>query len=340
MSLVHGVLNHYSIGALAECYEIKSGLMHSTYGVNARKGQFILQRLHPKLATAEIIQDYEAMTSYLAEQGLVSPRLIRTIDDQAVHLDEQGHWWRLTTRLPGTTPDKVEHIRQVEQGARALGRFHRAVSRFDYVFKSQHPLHDTAGHLSRLRDAVARPDLTIYQAPITDEINQILDLLPQLMLPETLPRRVVHGDPKISNILFKDGDAIGLIDLDTCNQHTVLVDLGDAIRSWCRDGSEDERHRFQLDRFEALLRGYATDGPSLTRDEIEWFARSGRLITLELASRFARDALEDEYFAFDETRYPDRRAHNYARTRAMIYLAEDMRRHQDAMDDLVASYLR
>ena len=126
MSLVHAVLNHYSIGEVTDCFEIKSGLMHSTYGVNTTLDQFILQRLHPKLSTAEVMEDYCAITEYLVNKGLMSPRLVMTRDNQAVQIDTRGAWWRLTTRLPGRTPDKVEDPGQVEEGARALGKFHRS----------------------------------------------------------------------------------------------------------------------------------------------------------------------------------------------------------------------
>ena len=67
-----------------------------------------------------------------------------------------------------------------------------------------------------------------------------------------------------------------MIDLDTCNRHTVLVDLGDAIRSWCRDGYEDEVQRFHIDRFEGILQGYADSGASLNRFEIESLWKAGR----------------------------------------------------------------
>ena len=129
-----------------------------------------------------------------------------------------------------------------------------------------------------------------------------------------------------------------MIDLDTCNRHSTLVDLGDAIRSWCRDGAEDERQRFHIDRFEAILRGYAAEGPALCEAELELLPTAGRLITLELACRFARDALEDEYFAFDAERYPDRPSHNRARMAGMLFLADDMRAHQDAMAELVRAH--
>jgi Ser/Thr protein kinase RdoA (MazF antagonist) len=329
----------FPIGLVREVTQIKSGLMHSTYGVNAESGRFTLQRLHQKLSTPEIIGDYEAVTRHLYQKKLPAPCLIRTRDDRPIHVDEDGRWWRLASWVPGETPSKVQTAEQAEQGARALGRFHRVMMDFDHHFASQHPLHDTEAHLSNLRASLNDQELAGFGELVAPEIETILRALPSLLLPTTLPLRVVHGDPKISNVLFDGQSAIGLIDLDTCNRHTVLVDLGDAIRSWCRDGSEDETQHFQLDRFEAMMRGYAAEGLPLTAEERGYLSQAGPLITLELASRFARDVMQDEYFAFDSEKYPSRRAHNCARTRAMLFLAEDMQRHTLQIERLIKEYL-
>lgn len=333
------ILSHYDIGQVVEIHEINSGLMHSTYAVDAGVGRFTLQRLHKKLATAEIVGDYEAVTTYLSQKDMLSPRLVRTADDQPVVVDSEGRWWRLATWIDGETRDKVSHVSEAEEGARALGRFHRAMADFEYDFASQHPLHDTNAHLSGLRAAIEVPEYAAYRASIADEIDEILTTLPGLLLPADLPQRVVHGDPKISNVLYRGNRAVGMIDLDTCNRHTLLVDLGDAVRSWCRDGSEDEAQHFRLDRFEAIIRGYADEGPELSDLERRHLAGAGRLITLELASRFARDVLQDEYFAFDASRYSSRRAHNQARTRAMLFLARDMLAHRNQIEEIIESYL-
>lgn len=313
--------------------------MHQTSFVDAESGRYVLQRLHPKLATKAILADYQAVTLHLAAKGEHAPRLIQPNSDALVIHDEHGHWWRLTTRVSGRTHDKVINVKQAEAGARALGRFHRAMADFEHSFGSNHPLHDTQGHLNRLRVAAADPAYAQARATIDAEIETIVELLPPLVLPDTLPSRVVHGDPKISNIMFEGDEAVGLIDLDTCNRHSVLVDLGDAVRSWCRDGAEDERQHFLVDRFEAMLCGYAAEGLALTDLERHYLVGAGRLITLELASRFARDVLEDEYFGYDTERYACRRDHNQARTRAMIFLADDMHRHQLDIERLVKSYL-
>ena len=329
------LLSTYAIGAVHHIRPITKGLMHTTLEVEADAGRFIFQRLHHKLSTAEIIDDYEAVTAHLALKGLPSPRLIRCADGQPVAVDGEDRWWRLSTFIEGHTPTRVDHPDQAREGARMLGRFHAAMADIPHTFGSQHPLHDMEGHLARLRAAAANPAYAEALATVRDEIAEADALLAQVLLPADLPLRVVHGDPKISNIMFSGDQAVAMIDLDTCMRHSVLVDLGDAVRSWCRSGTEDEQQAFQLERFEALLQGYAETGPPLTEAELALMPEAGRMITLELASRFLRDVLEDEYFAWDADRWPDRRSHNRARGRAMLHLAADMRSKSSEIKDLV-----
>ena len=291
MNAIDQIAEKFPIGRLKTVTEIKSGLMHSTYLVDSDEGQFTLQRLHKKLATNEIIGDFEAVTNFLYDRKLVAPRLIRTSANEPVFVDKDHRWWRMSSWVPGYTKAKVESAVEAEQGARALGRFHKIVADLDHHFASQHPLHDTRAHLAGLKDAIQTPAYESALHLIKPEVEQILDQLPSLILPDSLPQRVVHGDPKISNVLFDGDAAIGLIDLDTCNRHTVLVDIGDAIRSWCRDGSEDEQQHFRIDRFESILAGYAAEGLELTDHELDYLPQAGRTITMELACRFARDVM-------------------------------------------------
>ena len=119
-----------------------------------------------------------------------------------------------------------------------------------------------------------------------------------------------------------------MVDLDTCTRHTVLVDLGDAVRSWCA-GPEDDPGGFRFDVLERMLEGYGASGVSLSEREWALVPRCGPLITWELASRFLRDTLEDRYFGWDASRYPSRRHHNLTRGRAMVELAAEMERRSD-----------
>ena len=111
----------------------------------------------------------------------------------------------------------------------------------------------------------------------------------------------------------------------------ALVDLGDAIRDWCHVPEAIQGERFSVERCRALLEGYLSVADELTELERAWLPRAGRVIALELASRFAWDYLEDSYFAYDATRFPSRRAHNAVRMRDMYLLADEMRAAADEL---------
>ena len=88
----------------------------------------------------------------------------------------------------------------------------------------------------------------------------ILATLPSLIVADE-PQQLIHGDLKISNLIFDDlGHAVGISDFDTILRHARAIDLGDAFRSWCNRTAEDDPDaRFDITFFEAAASGYAQD---------------------------------------------------------------------------------
>jgi Ser/Thr protein kinase RdoA (MazF antagonist) len=153
----------------------------------------------------------------------------------------------------------------------------------------------------------------------------------------TTTQRIVHGDPKISNLIFAaDTDrAVCLIDLDTLSRMAVALELGDALRSWCNPATEDAASaRFVRPFFEAAIAGYAAAAPGFLAPE-EWRAipRGALTITVELAARFCADALRESYFGWNSARYESASAHNQARVQGQLKLAEGIRRELAALED-------
>jgi len=138
-----------------------------------------------------------------------------------------------------------------------------------------------------------------------------------------LPSRIIHGDLKISNLRFTGDTATSLIDLDTLQRGTLDAELGDALRSWCNRSAEDDPEpSFDLGLFEAAMRGYVAGARGLPLTKAEWasIVPGVERITLELASRFVRDALEERYFGWNPA-YGTPGEHNLVRARAMTELA-------------------
>lgn len=155
--------------------------------------------------------------------------------------------------------------------------------------------------------------------------DNIIATLPGLLLNDTVGehKHVIHADLKISNVVFDNGRAVGIIDFDTLLWHYPAVDLGDAYRSWCNRTAEDDPHAtFDTTLFDAAEAGYAEGrGVALNLETRNLHLRATKLIALELASRFLIDVVRDNYFGYDPKRYPSRKAHNLARAVGQFHLA-------------------
>jgi Ser/Thr protein kinase RdoA (MazF antagonist) len=201
-----------------------------------------------------------------------------------------------------------------------VGLLHKHLAACDYIPQGSIPhFHDTAFVLAELQNV--HPQLPDEVRGIADDI---IATLPSLIVADE-PLQLIHGDLKISNLIFDDlGHAVGIIDFDTILRHARAIDLGDAFRSWCNRTAEDDPDAtFDVVFFEAAASGYAQGfGLPSTPETRARHLRATRQITLELAARFLIDVVHDAYFGFDAVRYPHRRAHNVARARGQYHLAQ------------------
>ena len=310
----------------AQLAPLTGGLINTTYAVRDSGGapMGVLQRVHPIFA-GEVNLDLEAVTAHLAANGMVTPRLVRTRVGEP-WIVAGGRVWRALTWVDGVTVHAVPDASWAEAGGELLGRFHRAVADLSYDYRfARAGVHDTAAHLARLADHVARgaePEWVELGREIAGEAAA----LPAL--PVTAERHC-HGDLKISNLLFSAPPVRGvcLVDLDTLGRGTMAFELGDAMRSWCNPYGEDAGGvRFDLAIFTAAIRGFrAVADALLTDDERTSIVIGAETVSLELAARFCVDVFRDEYFGWDAARFPSRRAHNLVRARGQLALSRAIR---------------
>jgi Ser/Thr protein kinase RdoA (MazF antagonist) len=301
-----------------------TGLINRTYLACTPEGTpRVLQQLNP-MFRPEVNEDIEAVTAHLEARGLLTPRLLRTRAGRLC-LPAEGGSWRVMTFIPGRVLDAVEVAAEAAGAGYLLARFHRALDDLDYRFRHRRPpVHEPARHLAALAEALATHSAHRLHAPariLADEIFAAARALPPL--PET-PLRVVHGDPKISNLVFaKDGpEALCLLDLDTLGPMRLPFELGDALRSWCSVSSEDEpAGQFCALRFAAAVEGYAEAAAGWwTADERRAILPATATIQVELAARFCADSLNESYFGWNADRFPGRGEHNMARARGQLAL--------------------
>ncbi|HEY5951176.1 MAG TPA: phosphotransferase [Kofleriaceae bacterium] len=315
------------------------GLINKTFVVRDDAGAPIaaLQQLHP-IFGAEVNLDIEAVTAHLAAHGLDTPRVIRTRDDRA-WLEHEGRIWRALTWIAGESVHAVPSPEWAHAGGILVGKFHRAVADLTYDYRfTRAGVHDTQAHLAKLRERVAGA----ADDEATELGREILDAAAALPALPVTPRRHVHGDLKISNLIFRDAPLRGicLVDLDTLAKGTMAFELGDAMRSWCNPQGEDAGSvGFDLDIFAAAISGFRSEAdPLVSTEERRSIVYGLETVCVELAARFAVDAFDDRYFGWDPARFPSRRVHNLVRARGQLVLGLAVRAaRQDALSAVLSS---
>jgi Ser/Thr protein kinase RdoA (MazF antagonist) len=315
----------------AQVSPLGNGLINQTFLVEGDGGRFVLQRL-ASIFPAAINDNIAAVTSALARAGLATPRLMPARDGRScLDLGDQRGVWRLQTFVPGVCFDKVQSPAQAAAAGGLVARFRRALDGLPHAFVGLRVgVHDTARHLARLKAALAEhPQHRLIEKvrPLAEVIHARASTLPPLPV---LASRICHGDLKLNNILFAgeappDRDtAVCLIDLDTVGPMSLAHELGDAWRSWCNISGEDtQAARIDLDVFRASFDGYADAlGRLLTEPELRVLLGGVEWISLELASRFAADALFESYFGWNAQRYASRGEHNLVRAQGQFALHE------------------
>ena len=312
------VASRFPIPPVVSVESFGTGLLHATYRVSTGDGAFVLQRLDRVIGDAAV-QDARVAGEFLASRGFQVP-VFRLSKDGSVLVRDGGDRWRLYPMIAGQAFDVVAHPGMAREAGRLVGEMHRHLRELDYAPQGSIPhFHDTAFILDELRSVADRLPASVRRAA-----GRIADELPALIVDERAagePAMVIHGDLKISNLLFVAERAVAVIDLDTLMRHFRLIDLGDAFRSWCATGTEDDpRLDFDAGLFAAALEGYARGwgGPVDAR----LYLRATQQITWELAARFLIDVVRDCYFGFDSKQYASRRDHNVARAVAQFRLGE------------------
>lgn len=289
--------------------KIKGGAINSTFHLttndNGIKKEYILQKMKSIFAPV-MMEDIKYITEYLSTKNFLIQKVIQTQNGENFVKDGDS-WWRMLTYIFGKVFYSISSIEHAKEIGKLVGEFHNTLSTCNYEFKFKLPYyHDTDFVMKKLESILEEKKDTEKYLVLKDIAENILTMYKNLPLNTSLPKRIIHGDLKLSNVLFDETGKkiLTLIDLDTLMQNTVVVELGDALHFWCmREGEDTDTPEFDLDIYNNALEGYFSTAKFLTLEEKNSIPNGVKIITLELIARFIIDAFEENYFVLDSTKY-------------------------------------
>lgn len=244
------------------------------------------------------------------------PHIMVTLGGKDYWEAEDGTIWRSLSFIDHTQSFDILHThQQAEEVGYGLGMFHSLISDLP-----PYQLTDTlAGfHITPLylqKFLVVSQQNIIPQTPevgfairFIDDRKNLVDVLEAAKHQGKLPLRLIHGDPKVNNILFdtRTEQAVSIIDLDTIKPGLIHYDIGDCLRSGCNPLGEETMNwqavQFDSDRCQHILQGYLSVAKSfLSPNDYMFLYDAIRLIAFELGLRFFTDFLAGNvYFKVNE----------------------------------------
>lgn len=267
-----------------------------------------------------IMENLEVLTGYChaklqaefteADRIWQLPRIVPCSDGRKYVVDEQGDCWRALTLIASATSFEVaQNVEHACEVGTVLGQFHRLVSGLDPAsLRDTLPgFHETPTYLKTYDQVMAGDtaqelirssvDARALQK-FVEERREFAFTLQNALESGELKTRVIHGDPKVSNVMIDNdtGKGTAIIDLDTAKPGLVHYDFGDGMRSLCNRLGEETHDlanvEFDLDLCEAFIRGYMVHARDfLTEADRTYLYDSIRLIAFELGLRFFQDYL-------------------------------------------------
>jgi Ser/Thr protein kinase RdoA (MazF antagonist) len=346
--MVEEVLGNYPFD-FSNCVvqTISGGLINTTWKVSAKGGTYILQKVNtqvfkePQKISHNLLHlkhDIHDLKNVL----LVSP--LPNKDGDLLTVADDGVY-RLFNFIHGShTISSVKSSDQAYEAARQFGLFtaaflntdinklqstlpdfHNLTLRYEQLLKAQASA--GADRLSRSEEAIES----------LQKFSWIVERYEHVKSSPAFKLRVTHHDTKISNVLFDEhSKGICVIDLDTVMPGYFISDVGDMMRTYLSEATEEETDFEKIvirpDVFRAIADGYLQSmRKHLSQQEISHFVYSGFFLTYMQALRFVTDYLNaDIYYG---AKYE---GHNLMRGMNQLRLLEQMSLYQEEMEEYVA----
>ena len=345
-------------GSIKTIQPLGNGNINDTFLVspdNPSQPRFVLQCINTQVFPQPqlIVENIRILSDHIGDRRQKEnldrrweiPSLISTQGGQDYWCSEDDFFWRAISFMENSQSfDTIHNLQQAQEIGYALGMFHYLISDLppEKLADTLEGFHITPNYLKQYEKILATT-----KVPESPERQQCLEfvnsrkswasVLETAKAQGKLLLRLMHGDPKVNNVMFdiSTGQAVGIVDLDTVKPGLIHYDIGDCLRSGCNPMGEETQHwekvYFALDLCQNILQGYLEVAKTfLTSLDYEYMFDAIRLIAFELGLRFFTDYLAGNVYF--KVNYPE---HNLFRALVQFQLTESIESQEIHLRQLI-----
>ncbi|MBP5660235.1 MAG: phosphotransferase [Lachnospiraceae bacterium] len=286
--MITDICREYPIEEIFAATPFADGNINDTYLIETPSERYVLQRLQKKMDCSKLQFNYELYSKACEADGILYPKWLSLRDGGFFFMDKEGQNWRMYGYLEGDVLIAPLSEEQCYACGYGLGRLHKVLSDLPDKPLAVYPhLHDIGYYYEQYLSALH--DKHLCEGSRDEDIEETIRRMIRKITSESESvKSVIHGDAKISNILFQNGKVAGFLDWDTFMTGSVNEEIADCIRSCCVSDNTLDKAAFR-----ALINGYR-DAFGAGEDLADKAAVSFEKICFELALRYYTDAISAE----------------------------------------------
>ncbi len=309
-----GILAEFCPSGVHEIQQLEGGQVNTTYRVIDALGDIsVMQQMAPS-SLPKATEDFAIASDHLRAKGWEIAEPVRGISNSLTPVDVFGKPWRSYRYIESDQAQPPHSQAGFRQFAGLLGKLHTDLAELDYEPKATIPhFHDFSHHQAQLTRR-----LLLLDNKDQDMAEMILDEMQRLPDIPGAPQ-LIHGDPKLTNGLYRNGEVFTFIDWDTLMRGSPMLDVADMLRSMTGI-LRDTNPAMNKDALLPIVLGYyAQARPDVDVDTyFDQAVQATRLMALGLAARYLTDIVDGSYFQWDPDRFPDNASHNRYRAERQV----------------------
>ncbi|WFB69282.1 aminoglycoside phosphotransferase family protein [Chryseobacterium sp. WX] len=327
-----------------ELTSITDGLINTTYLLeNKDQGKkFILQKINnhvfkqPEVVVNNHLMINEVLRSNNYQFEIIEP--IPSLAGKILVKDKNGQPWRMLSFVENSTTFlTAPSLQTAFDAAKTFSYFLNTVNteQLPAIEDSLPNFLNFEKRVADYKDSLKNAEPYFIENAKTEiEItNQLLSLPDRWIEMEKnnqIPKRIIHADVKISNILFdQNRNPLAVIDLDTMMISTILYDFGTMIQSYTNTTQEDDgtaQNNFNPEMYKVVKEGFLFHlKEKLTPEEYENLDYAAQVAIYIQELRFLTDYLNGS--TYYSIMHPE---HNLDRTKNQLELLKGLREYLEA----------